>query len=216
MKNNSTELVFILDRSGSMKKLEKETIDGFNSMLEKQKKLDGNILVSTVLFDSFSEVIHDRIPIQNVQPLTEKDYQVGGNTALLDAVGGAVRHIRNVHKYARSEDVPEHTIFVITTDGHENASWYYDSDTVKEQIKKQTEKYGWEFLFLGANLDAVETASRLGIRYAANYSHTPQGVYAAHLAASEAIGIVHQNLEIDNVNWQKFIDENELKKGGIQ
>ena len=177
LRNNITELVFILDRSGSMSGLEADTIGGFNSMIEKQKKLDGKAYVSTVLFDNVSEVIHDRVDIEKVEPMTERDYYVRGCTALLDAVGGAIHHIGNVHKYARPEDVPEKTMFIITTDGMENASRNYSSDRVKEMIRRQEEKYGWEFIFVAANIDAVETAERIGIRSerAANYSHTKGG-----------------------------------------
>ena len=163
MRKNMTEIVFILDRSGSMSGLETDTIGGFNSMIEKQKKENGEALISTVLFDNVSEVIHDRVPVQKVEPMTDRDYSVRGCTALLDAIGGAIHHIGNVHKYARNEDVPEHTLFVITTDGMENASRRYDSETVKKMIERQKEKYGWEFLFLGANIDAVETAKHFGI-----------------------------------------------------
>ena len=163
MRKNLTEIVFILDRSGSMSGLETDTIGGFNSMIEKQKKENGEALISTVLFDNVSEVIHDRVPVQKVEPMTDRDYSVRGCTALLDAIGGAIHHIGNVHKYARKEDVPEHTLFVITTDGMENTSRRYDSEKVKKMIERQKEKYGWEFLFLGANIDAVETAKHFGI-----------------------------------------------------
>lgn len=163
MKKNLTELVFILDRSGSMHGLEADTIGGFNSLLEKQKKEEGEALVSTILFDNESTVLHDRVPLADVPPMTEQDYQVQGCTALLDAIGGAVHHIGIVQKYARPEDVPEHTLFVITTDGMENASHTYSGDRVKRMVEQQKEKYGWEFLFLGANIDAVETAAQVGI-----------------------------------------------------
>ena len=163
MKKNLTEIVFILDRSGSMSGLEADTIGGFNSMIEKQKNAEGEALISTILFDNTSKVIHDRVNVRNITPLTGEDYTVGGCTALLDAIGGAIHHIGNVHKYARAEDVPEHTLFVITTDGMENASHRYDSRKVKKMIERQKEKYGWEFLFLGANIDAVETAKHFGI-----------------------------------------------------
>lgn len=162
MKNNITELVFILDKSGSMAGMESDTIGGFNAMIEKQKEVEGKAYVSTVLFSNFSEVIHDRVPIEKIEPMTDKDYRVGGCTALLDAIGGAVKHINNIHKYARPEDVPDHTIFVITTDGLENASRTFSSDSVKKLIKEQEEK-GWEFVFVAANIDSVETAATIGI-----------------------------------------------------
>ena len=163
MKKNLTEMVFILDKSGSMSGLEADTIGGFNSMIERQKNEAGEALVSTVLFSDHSTVIHDRVDISKIGPLTGRQYFVGGCTALIDAIGGAIHHIGNVHKYARDEDVPEHTVFVITTDGMENASHRYTSDQVKAMVKRQKEKYGWEFLFLGANIDAVETAAHFGI-----------------------------------------------------
>ena len=151
MKKGLTELVFILDRSGSMHGLERDTIGGFNSMLDKQRHEEGQALVSTVLFDNESEVIHDRVDLRGIADLTEQQYTVRGCTALYDAVGGAIHHIGNVHKYARPEDVPEHTVFVITTDGMENASRHYTADRVRAMIERQKAKYGWEFLFLGAN-----------------------------------------------------------------
>ena len=163
MRKNLTEIVFILDRSGSMSGLERDTIGGFNSMIEQQKKAEGEALISTVLFDNVSEVLHDRVNVKDIRPMTDRDYTVRGCTALLDAIGGAIHHIGNVHKYARPEDVPEHTMFVITTDGMENASRRYNSEKVKQMIERQKAKYGWEFLFLGANIDAVETASQFGI-----------------------------------------------------
>ena len=163
MKNNITELVFILDRSGSMAGLESDTIGGFNSMIQKQKKEDGECFVSTVLFDNESEVLHDRIKLDDVPEMTDDDYIVRGCTALIDAIGDAIHHIGNIHKYARPEDVPENTMFVITTDGMENASHRYNSEEVKKMIERQKEEFGWEFLFIGANIDAVETAARYGI-----------------------------------------------------
>ena len=177
MKKNLTEMVFILDRSGSMSGLEADTIGGFNGMIERQKKEEGEALVSTVLFSNESKVIHDRVALDKIEPLTDKQYYVGGCTALIDAIGGAIHHIGNVHKYARDEDRPERTIFVITTDGMENASHRYTSDQVKAMVERQKEKYGWEFLFLGANIDAVETAARIGIRRdrAVNYNCDPIG-----------------------------------------
>ena len=163
MKKNFTEMVFVLDKSGSMHGLEKDTIGGFNSMLEKQQKQEGGAYVSSVLFSDRSEVIHDRVAIEEVKPLTEEDYYVGGCTALLDAVGGAVDHIALVHKYAREEDRPEKTIFVIITDGYENASREYRYKDIKKLIEEKKEKYGWDFIFLGANIDASEEADKLGI-----------------------------------------------------
>ena len=161
MRKNLTEIVFILDRSGSMSGLERDTIGGFNSMIEQQKKSEGEALISTVLFDNVSEVLHDRVNVRDIQPMTDRDYTVRGCTALLDAIGGAIHHIGNVHKYARPEDVPEHTMFVITTDGMENASHRYNSEKVKLMIERQKTKYGWEFLFLGANIDAAKEADML-------------------------------------------------------
>jgi len=158
-----TELVFILDRSGSMSGLERDTIGGFNSMIEKQKREEGEAVVSTVLFDSDSVVIHDRLPLGKVPRMTEEEYFTRGCTALLDAVGVAIHHIGNIHKYARKEDVPEKTVFIITTDGYENASKRYDYDKVRKMIERQKEEYGWEFLFLGANIDAAAEAKRFGI-----------------------------------------------------
>ncbi len=163
MKNNITELVFILDRSGSMSGLEKDTIGGFNSMLEKQKREPGEAFVSTYLFDNAAELVHDRAPVRDVPEMTDKVYYVRGCTALLDAVGGAIDHIKSIHRYARPEDVPEHTLFVITTDGMENASHHYSAEQVKAMIEHEKEKYGWEFLFLGANIDAVAAAGHIGI-----------------------------------------------------
>ncbi len=215
MKKNLTEIVFILDRSGSMSGLEADTIGGFNSMIEKQKKTEGEALISTVLFDNVSEVIHDRVDIRDIKPMTDKDYTVRGCTALLDAIGGAINHIGNIHKYAREEDVPEHTMFVITTDGMENASRYYDSEKVKNMIKRQKEKYGWEFLFLGANIDAVETAGRFGIGRdrAVNYHSDSAGTRLNYEVVSEAICAVRSNAPLKD-DWKKCIDEDyEGRKG---
>ena len=208
MKKNLTEIVFILDRSGSMSGLEADTIGGFNAMIEKQKKEAGEALISTVLFDNASEVIHDRMPIGSVEPMTEKDYFVRGSTALLDAIGGAIHHIGNVHKYAREEDVPEHTLFVITTDGMENASRHYDGETVKRMIERQKAKYGWEFLFLGANIDAVETAGHFGIGAdrAVNYHADPQGTQLNYMVLSEVVSAVRYGEEL-NDDWKERIDE---------
>ena len=192
MKNNVTELVFIIDRSGSMSGFEADTVGGFNSTIKKQKEKDGKVYVSTVFFDNESEVIHDRVDINSIETMKERDYQVGGCTALLDAIGGAIHHIGNIHKYARPEDVPEHTIFVITTDGMENASHRYSSSDIKAKIKRQTEKYGWEFIFLAANIDAIETAEKIGIcrERAANYRQTKDGIEKSYCVMSEAITAV--------------------------
>ena len=189
MKNNITELVFILDRSGSMAGLESDTIGGFNAMLEKQKKQDGFCYVSTILFDNESEVLHDRVKLTDVPKMTDRDYTVRGCTALVDAIGGAIHHIGNIHKYARPEDVPEHTMFVITTDGLENASHLYTGKQVRQMIQRQKEKYGWEFLFIGANIDAVETAARYGIGRdrAVNYHADGQGTQVLYQAVNDAV-----------------------------
>ena len=164
MNNNLTEIVFILDRSGSMAGLEADTIGGFNAMVEKQKKEEGDALLSAILFDHESVVLYDRVDIRKVEPMTDRQYQVRGSTALLDTIGGAVHHMANVHKYAREEDRPGKTVFVITTDGMENASRHYSYRDVQKMVKHEQEKYGWEFLFLGANMDAIEAARTFGIR----------------------------------------------------
>ncbi len=189
MKNHLTELVFILDRSGSMAGLEADTIGGFNSLIEKQKKQEGTCYVSTVLFDHESTVLHDRVPLSRIRPMTPRDYTPRGCTALLDALGSAIRHIANIHKYARPEDVPEHTLFIITTDGMENASRRFDPDTVKAMIRDHQKKDGWEFLFLAANIDAVETAGRFGIgaNRAVNYRADQEGTAVIFDTLSETI-----------------------------
>ena len=189
MKKNLSEIVFLLDRSGSMSGLEKDTIGGFNAMIEKQKKEEGEALISTILFDHEMKVLHDRVKVQDVKPISEKDYQVRGCTALLDAMGGAIHHIGNVHKYARNEDVPEHTIFVITTDGMENASTQYSADKVRTMVERQKEKYGWEFLFLGANMDAIAAAKDFGIEEdkAVEYRSDDIGTRLNYAVMSEAI-----------------------------
>ena len=189
MRNNVTELVFILDRSGSMAGLESDVVGGFNATLQRQKEEEGSLLVSTVLFDNRSFVLHDRVAGEKIPPMTEKDFQVGGCTALLDAVGGAIRHVGNIHKYARPEDVPERTVFVITTDGMENASFEFSHERVKEMIRQRQEKDGWEFLFLAANIDAAAAAGSIGIsrKRAANFRPDDAGVQACYAMASEAI-----------------------------
>lgn len=195
MKKGLTEIVFTLDRSGSMSGLEADTIGGFNSMIEKQRRVEGEALISTVLFDNVSKVIHDRAKLSEIKLMTEDDYSVRGCTALLDAVGEAIRHIGNVHKYARTEDIPEHTMFVITTDGMENASRRYNYDSVKHMIERQKSKYGWEFLFLGANIDAAKTAGRFGIDAdrAVNYNSDSKGTLLNYAVMSEAICTVREN-----------------------
>ena len=209
MKKGLTEIVFILDRSGSMSGLEKDTIGGFNSLIARQKKEEGRALVSTVLFDNDSRVIHDRVSVEKVRPMTEKEYFVGGSTALLDAVGCAVKHIANVHKYARKEDRPEKTLFVITTDGMENASRYYSYDKVKQLIENQKEKYGWEFLFLGANIDAVSTASRFGITSdrAVDYHSDSQGTQLNYQVVGDAISHIRTKSTKLKSDWKIKIEE---------
>ena len=208
MKKNLTELVFILDRSGSMAGREADTIGGFNAMTQKQRKEPGEALVSTVLFDNETQVIHDRVPLEKVPALTQKEYYVRGCTALLDAVGGAIHHIGNVHKYAREEDRPEKTLFVITTDGMENASRRYTYDKVKAMIEHQREKYGWEFLFLGANIDAAREAARFGIRAdrAANYHADHIGTEVIYEAVSEAVCQVRSCAAPLSADWKRKID----------
>ena len=208
MKNNITELVFILDRSGSMSGLEDDTIGGFNSMIEKQKKQDGDCYVSTVLFDDESEVLHDRVKLADISKMTDNDYTVRGCTALIDAIGGAIHHIGNIHKYARPDDVPEHTMFIITTDGQENASHRYTSEQVKKMIEHRREKYGWEFLFIGANIDAVETAARYGIdkERAVNYNADSEGTRLNYEVMSETICSFRESRPI-TADWKKKIDK---------
>lgn len=208
VKNNVTELVFILDRSGSMGGLESDTIGGFNSLIEKQKKQDGECFVSTVLFDNESEVIHDRVKLADIKPMTDKEYYVRGCTALIDAIGGAIHHIGNIHKYARPEDVPEHTMFVITTDGLENASRKYTSDEVKKMVERQKEEFGWEFLFIGANIDSVETAKHFGISEdrAVNYHADKPGTRVLYEAVAETVSCMRSNQKIKS-SWGKKISE---------
>ncbi|MBR2717315.1 MAG: VWA domain-containing protein [Oscillospiraceae bacterium] len=207
MKKNCTELVFILDRSGSMAGLESDTVGGFNAMIEKQKKTEGECWVSTVLFSNRSEVVHDRVRLSEIRPMTDRDYSVGGCTALLDAIGDAVKHIGSIHKYVRPEDVPEHTLFVITTDGMENASHRWSSGEVKKLIEAK-KKDGWEFLFLAANIDAVETARRFGIDEdrAVNYRPDSAGTSLNFAVLSEAVSSVRASVPLSK-SWKKRIDE---------
>ena len=215
MKKNLTELVMILDRSGSMSGLESDTIGGYNGMLKKQRETEGEVLVSTVLFDDKIEVLHDRVPLEKVEEITEKDYFVRGCTALLDAVGGAIHHIGNVHKYAREEDRPEKTIFVITTDGMENASHQYSYDRVKQMVERQKEKYGWEFLFLGANIDAIATAGRFGISAdrAANYHSDHEGTALNYEVLSDTVRAMRCCSAPIGGGWKKRIEEDFKKRG---
>ena len=215
-KNNGlTELVFILDRSGSMAGLEEDTIGGFNAMIEKQRQVEGECLVSAVLFDHESIVLYDRVPLEKVRKMTRDDYTVRGSTALIDAIGGAVHHIGNVHKYARAEDVPEKTLFVITTDGMENSSRRYTSDEVKKKVERQKEKYGWEFLFLGANIDAVETAKHFGIGAdrAVNYNADRMGTAVVYDSVAEAAVGLRQNKAMPK-GWSARIQKDYEKRGG--
>ena len=207
MKRNLTELVFIIDRSGSMAGLERDTIGGFNSMIEKQRREYGECLVSVVLFDHERQVLYDRVPLERIPPMTERDYSVRGTTALIDALGCGIHHIGNVHKYARYEDVPEHTLFIITTDGMENASRLYTSDKVKAMIERQKNKYGWEFLFIGANIDAVETAGRYGIApdRAVNYNADGEGTRIVYEAVTQAVSSVRSACPLAS-DWSRDID----------
>lgn len=194
MRKGLTELVFILDRSGSMSGLESDTIGGYNSLIKKQQGEEGEAIISTVLFDDDTKVLHDRVRMEQVKPMTDKEYYVGGCTALLDAVGGAIHHIGNVHKYARDEDRPEKTLFIITTDGMENSSRRYTYEKVKQMIERQKEKYGWEFLFLGANIDAIEVAGRFGIKpeRAVTYECDKQGTAVNYRALNKIVSRIRE------------------------
>ncbi len=211
-KNNNTltEIVLILDRSGSMAGLESDTIGGFNGLIQKQKSEDGKALISTVLFDDNSEVLYDRVPLDTIPPMTDKDYYVRGCTALLDAVGGAIHHIGNVHKYARPEDRPDKTVFIITTDGMENSSSRYTYEKVKSMVERQQSKYGWEFIFLGANIDAISVAGQFGIdkHHAANYHADQAGTALNFDVLADAIcEMRHCASEPLNRNWKARIEE---------
>ena len=215
MKKNLTELVFILDRSGSMSGMEADTIGGFNAMIDKQRGEPGEALVSTVLFDDRAQVVHDRLALERVPNLTRKEYFVRGTTALLDALSDAIHHIANVHKYAREEDVPEHTLFVVTTDGMENASRRHTSDDVRALIERQKER-GWEFLFLGANIDAIATAKRFGIgeERAANFHCDAEGTRLNYDVLSDAVSTVRSAAPL-GAAWKARIDEDyRSRKGG--
>lgn len=211
---NLTEVVFILDRSGSMSGLESDTIGGFNSTIENQKKVEGDVLVSTVLFDHESVVLHDRVPLSKIKPMTEDDYETRGSTALLDAIGDAIKHIKNVHKYAREEDRPAKTLFVITTDGMENSSRRYSYKEIKKLVQSQQEKNGWEFLFLGANIDSIDVAGSLGIsaRRAVNYHNDSVGTEKKYRAVSKfmaSFGAAPSFSALEDIDdeWRKEVDE---------
>ena len=206
--NNMTELVLILDRSGSMAGLESDTIGGFNAMLQKQRGGDGGCFVTTVLFDSTIETLHDRLRLEDVKDLTDDDYTVRGCTALIDAIGTTVKHIEDIHRYARPDDVPARTMFVITTDGLENASHIYSSDDVKRMIERHKEKDGWEFLFIGANIDAVETARHFGISEdrAVNYHADKKGTKVLFGAVAQAVSAVRSSAPLES-SWSKEIEE---------
>ena len=214
MKKGLTELVLILDRSGSMGGLESDTIGGYNSMLEKQKKAEGQVLVTTVLFDDEREVLYDRIPLEQLPKMTEKEYYVRGCTALLDAVGSTIRYIAGVHAHAKEEDRPEKTIFVITTDGLENASREYTYAGVKRLVEQRKEKEGWEFLFLGANMDAIETAGRFGISAdrAADYHSDHAGTALNYEVLADAVCEMRSCAVPIDASWKKRIEEDYKKR----
>ena len=209
MKKNLTELVFILDMSGSMDHLTSNTIGGFNSVLKEHNDGQSEVFVTTYVFNNESKMIHDRLPIAKVPPMTKKEYSARGCTALLDAIGGAIEHIVGIHRYAREEDVPEHTIFVITTDGMENASHKFSAGQVKDKIRHEQDKYGWEFIFLAANIDAIETAESIGIApsRAVNYVADEAGTEQVYEAVSYAAKSVREGkcLSEDNA-WRRKID----------
>lgn len=216
MKKGLTEIVFILDRSGSMSGLEADTIGGFNSLIKKQRKEPGEALVSTVLFDDTCDVIHDRVPMEKVAKLTEDTYFVRGCTALLDAVGGAIHHIGNIHKYARDEDRPEKTLFIITTDGMENASRRYTYKKVKQMVERQKAMYGWEFLFFGTNMDAIAVAGNIGIHAdrAVTYQCDEEGTALNYEVLGEAIHHVRSSDKMLAPSWKRKIDEDVKRRGG--
>lgn len=212
-RNDLTELIFILDRSGSMSGLESDTIGGFNSMITEQKEKDGRCLVSTILFNDRSKVVHDRVNLSEIRDMTRDDYRVSGCTALIDALGDAIHHIANIHKYARSEDVPAHTMFVITTDGLENASHRYSADEVRKMITREKEKHGWEFIFIGANIDAVETARRYGIdeEMAVDYCSDSAGTSAVFASVSCAVREARA-YGAPTKSWKKSIEQDNLRR----
>lgn len=193
-RNGITELVFILDRSGSMAGLESDSVGGFNATIKEQSEKDGKVYVSAVLFNQESSVLYDRADIGEIEPMKTEDFRVGGCTALIDAMGDAIHHIGNIHKYARAEDVPEHTVFVIMTDGMENASRRYSADKVRKMVEKKQKENGWEFLFLGANIDAVETAAHYGIdrHHSVTFESDSEGTMLNYAAVSKAVGSIRE------------------------
>lgn len=215
MKKDLTELVFILDRSGSMSGLESDTIGGYNAMLAKQQKEPGEAIITTVLFDDHYELLHDRINLRGIAPITDKEYYVRGNTALLDAVGKTINKIGNVQKHTAEEERAEYVIFVITTDGLENASCEFNYAKVRQMIEHQQSTHGWEFIFLGANIDAIATAERFGISKdrATNYHADSEGTSLNYEVISEAVSCVRASRSLDK-NWKERIDEDFKKRGG--
>lgn len=214
IKNSITELVFIIDRSGSMCGLEQDTAGGFNSLINKQKHKDGKCYVSAVLFDNVCEVLYDRNDISEIREMTVRDCEARGSTALMDALGGAIHHIGNIHKYARAEDVPEHTMFVIITDGLENSSVRYSANQVRAMVEKEKSQYGWEFIFLGANIDAVETAARYGIDAdrAVNYNSDSEGTQMVYDSISAAVDEVRMCMPL-GAEWRESIDRDYEERG---
>ncbi len=222
MSKNLTEIVYILDRSGSMGGLEADTIGGFNAMMEKQKKTGEQAIVSTVLFDDDTEVIHDRIPIEKVEKMTDRQYYVRGCTALLDAVGGAIHHIGRIHKHMSEEERPNKTVFVITTDGYENASSHYTREKIEKMVRKQQKKYGWEFIFIGANIDAYAEAQKYGIRKdrTVNYVSDKVGTETVYRGVSNVMCRMMMSstrVEADEIlnegSWHTEIDNDYNRRG---
>ena len=214
MKTNITELVFILDRSGSMSGLESDTIGGYNAMLEKQKSEQGEAIVTTVLFDDKYKLLHDRINIKGVSLITEKDYFVRGTTALLDAIGKTIQKIGNAQKHTMENQRPDKTVFVITTDGMENASLEYTYEKIKKMVEQEKERYGWEFIFLGANIDAISTAARFGIssNRAANYNADSEGTRLNYNVVNCFVSEIRTKGEV-NEDWKAEIDEDFVRRG---
>ena len=215
MKDNLTELVFILDMSGSMEHLTADTVGGFNSILKEQAEKEGEVLVTTYLFNNDSRMLHDRLPIRSVPLMTERDYRASGCTALIDAIGGAIRHIASIHRYARPEDIPAHTIFIITTDGMENASHHYTAEEVRKMLTHEQEKYGWEFIFLAANIDAVETAGHFGVHAsrAVNTMPDARGTDILYETVSCAVGMVRENRDLGATSsWRIKADQDFNKR----